>query len=110
MERLFDNPHISETERQICECLVTEAIKDGFSISVNDGEDTVVTESIIPSHIFAAMASTGEDILVFHKDGKKIGVLSLVWGNGADVMSDWTIKLDPYPFFCKACELADSLL
>jgi hypothetical protein len=45
--------------------------------------------------ITKAMFSTDEDrLLLDNNDGKRCGWVYLVWGNGADIISDYTTNLE----------------
>lgn len=80
---------VREIEKKIVQRLIADALEQGFTLSVNDGEETVLTRSADAAAIEAAMFSTGEDYLCFAKDGKYVGVVQLVYGNdGYDVIAD----------------------
>jgi hypothetical protein len=80
---------VRDIEKKIVQRLIADALAQGFTLSVNDGEQTVLTRSTDADAIEAAMFSTGEDYLCFAKEGKYVGVVQLVYGNdGYDVIAD----------------------
>lgn len=86
-----ENLRKNEVERQIVERLVRDALRLAFSVSVNDGEDTTLHESTDLDAIGKAMGTTDEDWLVFHSPARgRVGWVRLIYGNGADVISDYT--------------------
>ncbi len=96
-------PHGSLIEKIIVGRLVNDLIAAGYRITVNDGEEDVVTESADPAVIFPALASTYSDTLtVCHTTTKgRTGQhpltswVLLIWGNDADIISDYGMTLDP---------------
>ncbi len=66
----------------------------GYSISVDDGEQTTLQYSRNSGEILHAMATTGLDYLTAHdKDLKYAGYVLLIYGNGQDLISDYSVKL-----------------
>lgn len=66
--------------------LVKIILNRGYSITVNDGEDDVVSKSKNLLEIRSALYSTDEDYLYVYKDDQKhhIGCIYLVYGNAKD--------------------------
>jgi len=91
--------HRNEIERQIIVRLVSDVLASGAAIMVNDGEEDVTGYSRDASEIFAAMSTTDmERLFVLRdigRDKKKLGWVLLIYGNDADVISDYTIDLEP---------------
>ena len=84
-------------ERAIAERLVTDAIAQGYQVSVNDGEGWVVKRSTDSKAIMAALFSTDEDYIRIRKDGEEtsVGTFTLVYGNdGWDVIADWSYSAE----------------
>ena len=85
--------HMTQTEFGIVSDIVRRAISKGYTVSINDdafghGEWTV-KRSREPAEIIEALATTGGDLLKFRDaTGKFLGVVSLIYGNGEDVVSD----------------------
>lgn len=79
-------------EKSICECLVDTLLAAGFTITVNDGEEDVTHDSTDRAEIVAAMYSTDEDYLHVRKESIG-GWFRLIYGNGPDVISDFTTNL-----------------
>ena len=84
-------------ERAIAERLVTDAIAQGYQVSVNDGEAWVVKRSTDSKAIMAALFSTDEDYISIRKEGEdgSVGTFMLVYGNdGWDVIADWSYSAE----------------
>jgi hypothetical protein len=80
-------------EQPICKRLVTKALEAGFTVSVYDGEEWALKRSTNKAEIVAAMFSTDCDTLRFRAaDGTVIGSVALIYGNGAEVISDYSDK------------------
>lgn len=98
-----------EIERRICNRVIQDLLGQGYSLGVNDGEETVVTHCTDQTKIAEAMFSTDEDYLLVYQPGKDrhFGWVRLIYGNGCDVVSDYTINLEPH--LEAANKYADSL-
>ena len=85
-----------EVEKKIASHLITALLNADYSLEVYDGEDTVCKRTIAKKEILKTMFSTGSDYLFVYKVGEKarFGWVRLVYGNGCDVISDYTINLD----------------
>lgn len=85
-------PHCNTIERIIAGRLVSIMLDEGFWVSVYDGEETTVSRSTDPAVIFPAMASTESDVLNFGRVGNadRAGWFLLIWGNGRDLISDYS--------------------
>lgn len=84
-------------ERRIVYKVITDALAAGYMVSVDDGEEVVLLNSVDKAAILAAMFSTDEDRLILtHSDPKiKDGWVRFIYGNdGPDVMSDYTVNLE----------------
>ena len=80
-----------DIEMRICNRLVRNALAKGYLISVYDGEEFALKRSASYAAIKSAMFSTDSDQLVFRRaDGTKAGVVLLIYGNGEDVISDYS--------------------
>ena len=77
---------------------VMDILEAGFTMSVYDGEETVVNESKDPAEILDNLGHCDEEILIVHGDGvRRGGAISLVYGNDEwDVISDYHDHLDQY--------------
>jgi hypothetical protein len=80
-------------EARVARRLIRAALAEGWTVSVNDGEETTVARSSSERAIFDAMCSTGEDIITIHLaiSGKRGGSFYLVYGNdptGEELISD----------------------
>jgi hypothetical protein len=76
-------------EARIARKIVKDALANGWTISVNDGEEWVVKRSTDSQTILNAMCSTDSDVLHLRDaSGEPFGSIWLVWGNDEDVISD----------------------
>lgn len=80
----------SEQEASLARKLVTAALFSGLSISVCDGDEFPLRKSKNKESIYSAMNSTESDILWFWRDDIRLGCVVLIWGNGEDLISDYT--------------------
>lgn len=103
-------------QRHAIECRIAKAAADaliasGFTISVNDGGETVLKDSTSWAAIKAAMFSTDEDYFyVTRKVGEQTvkGWIHFVYGNdGWDVLADHTTNLEET--LTPATELAEKI-
>ena len=96
-------------EKLVLKSAIAELLSHGFSLSVNDGEETTLVRSFDPDAIFGAMMTTDEDYLHAHRpDGKlnapgtgeaydSFGWVRFIYGNdGWDVINDYSHRLEPY--------------
>ena len=100
---------MNSDERRIAERLVDDALTRGLTVSVWDGGTWAMGSTHDRSAILGAMFSTSEDTLVFRRDGKSVGKVWLMYGNGRDVLSDWTDSGDVNDLIAGALALADTL-
>lgn len=108
--------HATATERKIVHKLVDDALAAGYAISVNDGEATTVVRSRVRATILGAMATTGEDTLVFFlptareaQPFVRVGWVSLIYGNGCDIISNSSANDSTDTLLAGAEALAESL-
>lgn len=86
--------------RNPCELMIVKKtaealINKGYSVSVNDGEETVLKKSTDVEAIMRHVDSTEEDYFrAFDFEGKRIGTVWFIYGNGPDVITDYTTTLD----------------
>jgi len=66
--------------------LVGWALDRDWSVDVWDGEEYAVKEACTRDTIIQALLSTDEDQLIFRANGKKVGWISLVYGNEPGVV------------------------
>lgn len=87
----LDN-YATKGEARAARSLIHHALRLGYSISVNDGQEWTVKHSRNRDDILFALASTGEDI-VRCSNGQQVAVFYLIWGNdedGSELISDHT--------------------
>lgn len=78
-------------EKSVVRAIVRNAIKTGHTVSLNNGEEWSVKRSTSERDVMAEVYAADEETLKFHKDGKVIGSVYLVYGNSAgEVMADCT--------------------
>jgi hypothetical protein len=96
-------------ERRIVKTAVKALIEAGFTVSVNDGEEIVLTDSIDAKAIEAAMFSTDQDQLHVTRtsDGLRGWVLLIYGNDGHDVIADNTVNIEDV--LKPATELADKI-
>jgi hypothetical protein len=83
-----------EVERRIARRIIDDALAAGYSIDLFDGEEVVLHKGTNADAIMAGMFSSDDDMLFLHKDGKRIGSVWLIYGNGGyDVVSDYSMSL-----------------
>lgn len=89
-------------EKQMARLFIKTMLGHGFCISVQDGEEWVVTKSTDRKAILDAMMSTDMDRLrVWDKNPEgtwqHLGTSLWVYGNdGWDVINDYHVSLEPY--------------
>lgn len=83
-----------ELERRMASALVKECLRRGFSLTVNNGEDSTVVKSTSYRAVMDALWQTDEEYLMLHDaTGKKHGWFFLVYGNdGWDLISDYSMN------------------
>lgn len=89
--------HASATEQAIVVRLVNDLLAAGLTISVwNGGDEAEIDDSDNAEAIFAELAASDQDELTMRhgKGGAYAGWIRLVWGNDADVISDYTTRLE----------------
>tara|TARA_R110000822_G_scaffold11505_3_gene42017 strand:- start:684 stop:998 length:315 start_codon:yes stop_codon:yes gene_type:complete len=77
-------------EKKIFDRIVSDALGSGYNISLNDGEEWTVRGSTDALELSAASASTECDMLRFRDGPDPIGMVWLIWGNGCDLIHDYT--------------------
>lgn len=86
----------NKIEAKIARKLLMDARAKGYLISVYDGEEWVVKKETSITIVMSALGSTDSDQLRFRdpnltERGGYVGTVSLIYGNGCDVISDWTV-------------------
>lgn len=83
-----------ELERAIAAQIVADALARGWSLSVRDSFDNegkiTVACSTDPAEIMGALASTEGDTIIAHDVNGRVGSVTLIYGNGCDVIHDST--------------------
>ena len=87
---------MSYLERIIVQRLISDLLDRGYSLGVNDGEETTLTHSSDMLEITSAMYSTDEDFLLVYRENANhpFGWVRLIHGNGRDIISDYTTNLE----------------
>jgi hypothetical protein len=97
----MDNPKVRRVvERTIVACIVDTMIAHGHSLtvaydgSIEGGEESVpVKRSKDRAQIIGALFACDDEYLFVHREGKRTGWIHLVYGNGSDVISDYSMSL-----------------
>jgi hypothetical protein len=101
-------PHATTNEKLIVGKLVADLLAAGFNLSVYDGEEYALSHSTDADAIYKALASTDTDRLYAYKTNeRRRALVLLVWGNDVDVISDYSVSLEPH--ITGANHLADTL-
>jgi hypothetical protein len=88
--------YATKGEARAARSLIHHALRIGYCVSVNDGEEWTVKASTDRNEILSALASTGWDLVRCAKGGgddKVVAVFNLVWGNdptGEELVADCT--------------------
>ena len=82
--------HVADDERAIAALIVSELIALGYALSVYDGEAWTVKASTDAREVCAALASTDADEIRVRDVGAVVGSVTLIWGNGNALLSDWS--------------------
>jgi hypothetical protein len=78
-------------EARIARKIVKDALANGWTVSVYDGEEWTVKRSADSRAILDALCTTDSDVLRLRDaSGEPVGNIWLVWGNDEDVISDHT--------------------
>jgi hypothetical protein len=82
-------------DKLIARKTINVLLRAGYTVSVNDGEETVLKDSTDIKAIFAAMDSTEEDYLIARKPDSSGGWVRFIYGNepGA-VINDYSTNLE----------------
>ena len=95
-------------ERQIARRFISDALKAGYSITVNDSEEDVLIKSTNLKAILDAMFSTDDDHLFLYGGDVYLGWVWFVYGNdGYDVISDYTANEKIEALMVNVNKLAD---
>lgn len=85
---------MTEGEMTVVARLVDAALRDGYRLSVSDGEEWTVQRSRDASEVLRALGTTDADIIrLWDEDGATHGMFYLVYGNdpdGSEVIADHT--------------------
>lgn len=87
--------YVPTIERVIIDGLIDRILAKGYMISVNDGEETVISRATDKKAIQKAIGHTGEThFIVRNAEGKKLGWILLIHGNEEDVVADLSVSLE----------------
>jgi hypothetical protein len=84
--------YVRDDERAIAALIVSELIAAGYALSVYDGEEFTVRRSQDAREVCGALATTDADVLLARMNGERAGSVTLIWGNGIDLLSDWASR------------------
>lgn len=96
-------------EKRIVRRVVADALAAGYALNVNNGGDGPELSQPTTKRrtILKELFATSDEHLLCYKEGKRVGWVYFVYGNGTDVVSDNTTNLDGV--LKGAQELADRL-
>ena len=85
-------------ELAVLKKVVKAAIKNGWTVSLNDGEEWTVKRSRDANEVIDAAMTTDEDYLRFRDaDGNNMGAVYFVYGNSPDeVINDYSVSLESF--------------
>lgn len=83
-------------EEKIIDSLITELLSHNVQISVFDGEEYPIMKSTNKADIIAAMRATDEETLDIHFSNGAFAGVWLIYGNGPEIISDYSDKLEPF--------------
>lgn len=83
--------YTSPTERRITRKLI-EAIfaEPGRCVQVDNGAEERTGLILNASGVYEHLAATGSDHIIIFEGGERVGVVWLVWGNGEDLITDYS--------------------
>lgn len=83
----------NQIENRIAQALIHEILVRGFTVSINDGEEEVITKSTAEKAILKAMANTDENTIVFFNSKGPVGGIMIFFGEGDEMISDYSDNL-----------------
>ena len=89
--------HMQKHDAEAVTRLISEALRRGYKVSVNDGEEWTVKLCTDPAVIYPAIGSTDMDHIKLRgpTNGHVLGTFVLVWGNSpGETIADATIPRD----------------
>lgn len=79
-------------ETLIAQAIVDDALKAGLSVTIFDGEEYMLHKSKERTSILRTMRGTDMDTLTFYDNGERVGSVWLIYGNGCDLICDYTAQ------------------
>lgn len=76
-------------EQTIVRRVLKAALAAGYSVAVFDGEETHPKTSSF-DEAWSNLGETDLDHLIVFKADSRVGSIMFVWGNGEDIVSDWS--------------------
>lgn len=106
-------------EQKIAQKLVDGLLDAGFTLDVNDGEETVLRASTDRKAILESLGSTDYDVIRCRNKKNNLpidgyvadevcGWVMLVWGNEVDLISGYTCNIERY--IQEAVEYAETFI
>lgn len=80
-------------EKRIARRAVKALLDAGYEVAVDDGEEVTVPHCSDIDKIMAALGTTDMDWLIAFKNNNSYARAVLIWGNGEDVLSDYSTSL-----------------
>jgi len=99
-----------EIEKRIAGRVVSDALAAGYTIDVYDGGETTLRRADSKAIVLEAMFSTDCDVLTFRTGpGGRIGSVTFIWGNGSDVIHDWSDRAEVDAVLQKALDISNRM-
>lgn len=78
-----------QVENRIATALIDAALAKGYSIVINDGEEDH-PKSNDRKTILDSMASTDQEYVVVYEGDRRIGMIWIIYGEGATCITDYS--------------------
>lgn len=83
-------------ERAMSAAVVRSLLAAGFTLEIHNGGDEPEYTGQELEHILSVMMATDEDMVLVLRDGDSHGWVRFIYGNGIDVLVDYTTNLEKY--------------
>lgn len=84
-----------KAEQAIVRKVLKAVLAAGYSVRVHDGEE-LHPMTMVESEAWNALGNTDIDRLYIHAGEPRVGSILFVWGNGEDIVSDYSWN-EAYP-------------
>ena len=80
-------------ERGVVVRVIDALLDAGYTLGVHDGEEITLRNCGSRIELYNALGTTDLDGLLVYRDGARVGNVLLIYENGEDVVSDYTVNL-----------------